>query len=93
MAQDPICGRDVDESSRYSSEYNEVRYFFCSACCKQIFDAVPEEIAHAVRSEPGPGSGSRAESQTTQPGKASPAVRRRQSASTPPECERESLSR
>jgi YHS domain-containing protein len=44
MAQDPICGRRVDESSRYSSVYKGARYFFCSACCKEIFDAVPEEI-------------------------------------------------
>lgn len=44
MAQDPICGRRVDESTRYTSEYKGIRYFFCSACCKEIFDAVPDEV-------------------------------------------------
>lgn len=47
MGQDPICGRRVDEGTRYSSVYKGVRYLFCSACCKELFDAVPDETVAA----------------------------------------------
>jgi YHS domain-containing protein len=43
MAQDPICGMEVDETARYTSEFRGVRYFFCSALCKECFDSSPEE--------------------------------------------------
>jgi YHS domain-containing protein len=43
MAKDLVCRRDVnDEETRYFTEYNEGKYFFCSAECKRAFDDHPD---------------------------------------------------
>lgn len=42
MAKDPICGMMVDEKkTSLISEYDGERIYFCSASCKQKFDADP----------------------------------------------------
>ncbi len=48
---DPVCGLEVDETSTHESlkskykgtEGEETTYFFCSADCKEEFDAAPED--------------------------------------------------
>ena len=37
--KDPVCG--MKASKGISSEYQEQRYYFCSAHCKEQFDADP----------------------------------------------------
>jgi P-type Cu+ transporter len=47
MAKDPICGMTVDESkTRLVSEHDGRKFYFCSATCKQKFDADPHRYAH-----------------------------------------------
>ncbi len=42
MAIDPICKMDVNEDeAKFSSAYNDEKYFFCSKNCKDKFDADP----------------------------------------------------
>ncbi|MEM0150228.1 MAG: YHS domain-containing protein [Thermoplasmata archaeon] len=41
MLRDPVCGMDVDEKSKYKSEYNGKTYYFCSESCKKQFDMEP----------------------------------------------------
>ena len=44
MAADLVCRMDVDENnSRFFSEYDNNRYFFCSAECKRAFDDHPDQ--------------------------------------------------
>jgi len=44
MAQDPICGMDVDESTAsVTSVYKGQKYFFCAPGCKKTFDSDPEK--------------------------------------------------
>lgn len=43
---DPVCGREVGTDSEYSSEYNGITYYFCSAIDKAVFDEHPEEYAY-----------------------------------------------
>lgn len=46
-ARDPICGMRVRTAgARYTSDYQGVRFYFCSASCKATFDADP--VAHAM---------------------------------------------
>ena len=41
-ALDPVCSMTVEvASARYSSEYEEVTYYFCSAGCQRSFEAEP----------------------------------------------------
>src|ERR1044071_6271975 len=43
---DPVCGMTVDPASAAgSSEYDGRTYWFCSAGCKQRFDADPAKYA------------------------------------------------
>ena len=46
MAQDPVCGMEVDEKSAdQTSLYKGTTYYFCSAGCKKAFDENPEKYA------------------------------------------------
>lgn len=39
LALDPVCKMNVSESqAKYTSVHNGVKYYFCSAACKQEFD-------------------------------------------------------
>ena len=43
MAKDPICGMEVNEkNAKYVSVKNRVKYYFCSAHCKEKFDKPSE---------------------------------------------------
>jgi Cu+-exporting ATPase len=44
MAIDPICGMEVDESSRIRVESGGKSFFFCSEHCRQKFLAPASEI-------------------------------------------------
>ncbi|MCL5100873.1 MAG: YHS domain-containing protein [Candidatus Marsarchaeota archaeon] len=39
--KDPICGMEVNESSKISSTYKGKTYYFCSKACKEKFDKNP----------------------------------------------------
>jgi len=42
MALDPVCKMNVSESqAKYTSVHNGVKYYFCSAACKQEFEKSP----------------------------------------------------
>ena len=42
MAMDPVCDMDIDgESAPHRTEYQEKTYYFCSATCKNAFEAKP----------------------------------------------------
>lgn len=44
--KDPVCGMQIEESDAVgTSEYEGKTYYFCSADCKQEFDADP--VAYA----------------------------------------------
>jgi YHS domain-containing protein len=38
---DPVCGMTVDERTPWKSEHSGESVYFCSAACKQKFDANP----------------------------------------------------
>jgi P-type Cu+ transporter len=43
MAQDPVCGMQVnEEQAAGKSEYRGQTYYFCSTRCKQQFDQNPD---------------------------------------------------
>jgi YHS domain-containing protein len=45
MAKDLICGMDVDEKkAKFKTDYMGKTYYFCSAMCKQKFDANPQNM-------------------------------------------------
>ncbi len=47
-AIDPICGMTVDiATARYTSTRDGQTYYFCSAGCKQTFDAAPATAHHS----------------------------------------------
>ena len=44
MAVDPVCRMNVPESqAKYVTTHNNVKYYFCSAACKQEFDKNPSK--------------------------------------------------
>lgn len=46
MAQDPVCGMDVQpEQAAGRSEYQGRTFYFCCPDCKQKFDAAPQQYA------------------------------------------------
>jgi Cu+-exporting ATPase len=46
MAQDPVCGMEVDEKTAAGkSEYKGQTYYFCSLGCKKAFDKEPQKFA------------------------------------------------
>ena len=49
-ARDPVCGMTVDRSKTpFRSEWNGQTYYFCSAGCKDRFDAEPERFSDSSR--------------------------------------------
>lgn len=46
---DPVCGMDVNESSRHRYRLGEVEYRFCSAHCLERFSKHPEAFVEADR--------------------------------------------
>ncbi len=48
MANDPVCGMQVDErSARFQSDYQGTTYYFCSAACLQAFERNPAKYVKA----------------------------------------------
>ncbi len=46
MKTDPICNMTIDsQTAAGTSEYKGTTYYFCSAGCKQKFDADPVKYA------------------------------------------------
>jgi len=46
MAMNSICKMDVDEkSTKWVSEYNGKKYYFCAPGCKKQFEETPEKYA------------------------------------------------
>ena len=44
MAQDPVCGLEVDpKRAAATSEYQGKSFVFCSAACKNKFDSKPHQ--------------------------------------------------
>ena len=44
MANDPVCGMEVDEkSAAATSVYKGKTYYFCAVGCKKAFDTDPEK--------------------------------------------------
>lgn len=49
---DFVCERAVDPAdSRFFSEYNDRKYYFCSAECKRKFDDHPDYFIHTRAKE------------------------------------------
>jgi Cu+-exporting ATPase len=47
MTIDPICSMTVDEKrTKFTSEHEGVRFYFCSGSCKKTFDADPHKYGH-----------------------------------------------
>lgn len=43
MANDPVCGMEIEVATAAgSSDFAGTTYYFCSAKCKESFDAEPE---------------------------------------------------
>jgi YHS domain-containing protein len=45
VANDPVCGMEVDEKSSAKTEYDGHTYYFCSSECKREFQEDPESYA------------------------------------------------
>lgn len=49
MAQDPVCGMEVDEAqAKWRTEYQGKSYFFCGRMCKEDFDQDPQKYIWSV---------------------------------------------
>ncbi|AJY52763.1 MULTISPECIES: YHS domain-containing protein [Halomonadaceae] len=45
---DPVCGMAISfQTAAVGSEYRGKRYYFCSAACREQFEADPERYARA----------------------------------------------
>ncbi|HEX4810599.1 MAG TPA: YHS domain-containing protein [Bryobacteraceae bacterium] len=45
---DPVCGTRLDSSrTQFTSDYEGMRYYFCSENCKHRFDHDPEAYLHS----------------------------------------------
>jgi YHS domain-containing protein len=50
MTKDPVCGMEINpQQAAATSEYQGQTYYFCSAGCKQTFDANPQQYATPAR--------------------------------------------
>lgn len=50
MANDPVCGMEVDEkSAAATSEYQGQTYYFCAGGCKRAFDRNPQQYVQTQR--------------------------------------------
>ena len=44
MANDPVCGMDVDEATaKHTAQHDGQTYYFCAPGCKKAFEAEPEK--------------------------------------------------
>ena len=44
MAQDPVCGMEVEtQTARHTAEYQGTTFYFCAPGCKKAFEAVPKK--------------------------------------------------
>jgi Cu+-exporting ATPase len=44
VARDPVCDMNVRETdAKYTSKYEDKKFFFCSSACKRNFDENPED--------------------------------------------------
>jgi YHS domain-containing protein len=43
MSKDPVCGMEVDEGSKFTSEHGGQTYYFCSQECEETFKAKPDQ--------------------------------------------------
>jgi len=50
MATDPVCGMKVDEATSEKATYQGKTYYFCSAQCKQSFNADPSKYTRQAAS-------------------------------------------
>ena len=50
QVKDPVCGMMIDSGSAAgSSEHQGMTHYFCSAACKQKFDANPSAYAGSLQ--------------------------------------------
>ena len=50
MAEDPVCGMDVDEKEAAATlEYKGKTYYFCAVGCKDKFAQNPEKFLKKVK--------------------------------------------
>lgn len=55
-AIDPVCGMSVDtQTARFSADYQEQTYYFCSPACKRAFEQEPARYLAARKDEPSAG--------------------------------------
>ncbi|MFX1475366.1 MAG: heavy metal translocating P-type ATPase metal-binding domain-containing protein [Promethearchaeota archaeon] len=43
MAKDPVCNMEVEETSKYWTDYKGQTYYFCCPGCKARFEKDPEK--------------------------------------------------
>jgi len=56
MAEDPVCGMNVDEkTAKFKSDYMGKTYYFCNQSCKVTFDKNP--VKYAAGQSKGSGCG------------------------------------
>ena len=54
MVTDPVCGMKISrDGAAGQSEYQGTTYYFCSAACKQKFDAAPTSFAGGANARDG----------------------------------------
>ena len=52
MAEDPVCGMEVNEkSAKHIYEYNGKKYYFCAPGCKYQFSKNPEKFLSGEKIE------------------------------------------
>jgi cation transport ATPase len=55
LVRDPVCGMSVDPASaKHWADHAGARYFFCSARCREKFEATPARYLKASEPEPAP---------------------------------------
>jgi YHS domain-containing protein len=47
---DPVCGMKVDPAKAKSSVFGDRAYYFCSASCREKFEAAPQAFVQRSRS-------------------------------------------
>ncbi len=49
--KDPVCGMNIDKQAKYSSQFDDVEYFFCSEKCFNKFTASPQSFIEKEKSD------------------------------------------
>ena len=58
MVKDPVCGMEIEkEKSVANKEYEGKTYYFCSASCRDKFNASPQDYARKESSGHSHGGG------------------------------------